>query len=380
MRSRQTVATKITGRRLDSLAPLGPGTKGGPGYLVYGNASGSLWLLPQGKAGRRAAAALYSPQTIRGEILRLAMRTGLPLARITLDRDAVADLSRLVTAVLGVPDVTLAFTAGPPRTAARFTAVAVNVDNRPVAFLKVATGEGASRLAHEVDVLRRLAAVPRLAARVPRVLQRIGWRATVVVVLTAGPPVRGPGRPGGQHTKFLATLAAETRGCTTYRDSATGEALAKELEARHLGFDPPWYELLERTVRRLEGTFGESNLPTALAHGDFVPWNTRRDANGLWVYDWESARENDLPLMDAFHFAFVPSVLTGRPAPQGWVAETAKRHWPTVAGSLAELRLAYLAGASLQYCSGLHPESRPTNPILARARRELEQSLAGRAG
>jgi len=52
-------------------------------------------------------------------------------------------------------------------------------------------------------------------------------------------------------------------------------------------------------------------VQTAIAHGDFTPWNTYLTSKQIMVYDWELA--NRLPLLyDAFHYIFQSGILVKR--------------------------------------------------------------------
>jgi len=43
-------------------------------------------------------------------------------------------------------------------------------------------------------------------------------------------------------------------------------------------------------------------VPCGVAHGDFVPWNTRAADGRLYVFDWESASWEAPNSWDMFHF------------------------------------------------------------------------------
>lgn len=53
------------------------------------------------------------------------------------------------------------------------------------------------------------------------------------------------------------------------------------------------------------------NIPVAIAHGDFTPWNSYITKDKVHVYDWELAAEFPL-LYDAFHYIFQSSILVKR--------------------------------------------------------------------
>jgi hypothetical protein len=115
-------------------------------------------------------------------------------------------------------------------------------------------------------------------------------------------------------------------------------------------------------------------------HRDFVPWNTRRTGGSLWVFDWESARRDDLAALDVFHFGFVTTALMGGAEPADWIAAALRRLWPEGASMMPDLRLAYLADVSWQYARELGPAGyQRDNAILARAWAGIDRHLAGRS-
>jgi len=48
------------------------------------------------------------------------------------------------------------------------------------------------------------------------------------------------------------------------------------------------------------------------SHGDFAPWNISWTDKGLFVYDWEESRDQDLAFSDAFYFVVGKAVHIGR--------------------------------------------------------------------
>ncbi len=75
--------------------------------------------------------------------------------------------------------------------------------------------------------------------------------------------------------------------------------------------------LLDRVIRRLEG-MRINDVPTCIEHGDFAPWNIRRNRNGgLFVLDWEHSRLDGLPWFDALHFQFQMAALVRRKSAEG---------------------------------------------------------------
>lgn len=66
--------------------------------------------------------------------------------------------------------------------------------------------------------------------------------------------------------------------------------------------------LIDRLLALRDELASEPLVPTALAHGDFTPWNMYLGPDRLHVYDWELAER--LPLLhDVFHFIFQSGVM-----------------------------------------------------------------------
>ena len=70
---------------------------------------------------------------------------------------------------------------------------------------------------------------------------------------------------------------------------------------------------LERAVRLAVSKIGDKSLPLGFCHGDFKPWNVRLlSADRLYIFDWEMARDQWLPLWDYFHFLLQTFILIKR--------------------------------------------------------------------
>lgn len=68
------------------------------------------------------------------------------------------------------------------------------------------------------------------------------------------------------------------------------------------------HSVLASSTRSLAGALQlrDAKMPIASQwHGDLVPWNTAREANGqLWCWDWESADADAVAGLDAVHWMF----------------------------------------------------------------------------
>ena len=92
-----------------------------------------------------------------------------------------------------------------------------------------------------------------------------------------------------------------------------------------------WLSRLDLAIRRInESLTGQSVLLVA-AHNDFAPWNVRVQHNVAYVFDWEYAAHEQLPLFDPLHFALMPMALKSEPPVKiiRYMHETLQlcRHW-----------------------------------------------------
>jgi len=119
------------------------------------------------------------------------------------------------------------------------------------------------------------------------------------------------------HFEALAQLAAWTSELSQLTDLPCWGEINDHLDA--LQHQPILNDLPPETVRRiidqllvLRNELAEEQVvTTALAHGDFTPWNMYLGQGRLHIYDWELSQR--LPLLyDVFHFVFQTGVLVKR--------------------------------------------------------------------
>src|SRR5205807_7669369 len=77
--------------------------------------------------------------------------------------------------------------------------------------------------------------------------------------------------------------------------------------------NPRWRQLGERVLERATRDLAAEMIPCGVSHGDFVPWNTRRQDGCLFVFDWESASWDAPLLADIFHFHTQVAIVLGGP-------------------------------------------------------------------
>lgn len=281
---------------LDDLAALGvtPVSRGGQPFGVLKARSNDRWWVIPISGGRPsvAAMAMFQPVSLAAKLgkagvtvaARMAISFGWSSGRVNF-----AALPKLPGRPAGAIGQCAYFTgtAGPHRK----TAIQLMRDDGHILGYAKVSRRSLVRpyLAREAEMLRRVGALGLATANVPAVLGfDPGCETRPTILVTDSRKSIGaasPAVPGVRHRLFLQELAART--------GSVGAGLAFETIAE-LAVDQ---RLPEAWRTRLlaglaaSGPFMEQ-LPVALAHGDFTPWNSVVQEDGLYVFDWEYAAEN----------------------------------------------------------------------------------------
>jgi len=77
--------------------------------------------------------------------------------------------------------------------------------------------------------------------------------------------------------------------------------------------EAPYYRrLLEQGMANTARWLARHPIPFHFCHGDFAPWNLKRDGNKLFIVDWECASDAGPPMWDLCHFIFQTLFLVRR--------------------------------------------------------------------
>jgi hypothetical protein len=274
------------------------------------------WLLPL--AGRRIEAAsvsgLVTPWRYHDRLKRDALlwmarvgRLRLVGDTIVLGRRSKSALELELERVLQVSPIALAMKTGPLGIMRKVTLQVMTPTGDAIGYAKLATSPDARAVVQrEIACLTELSAHPELRDIVPRLLGDFELPGGLVGVLAPGPSRRGPARFGEPHHQFLRTMADATGCRMRFADSE----MWRDMQAKRQALEPvlvePWRERITTALREVEASLGPRELPLATAHRDFGPWNTRlRDDGRLFVFDWDNARREMIPLYDLFTFRFL---------------------------------------------------------------------------
>jgi hypothetical protein len=181
----------------------------------------------------------------------------------------------------------------------------------PNVILKVATSRSArASLSNEATALAALAA-SSLAAQVPKLVSMTDAERS----LTLHQEYR-PRMPAGQRRireaviTFLGGLSGLNAGQRSLGDALT--ALPGDVRMGQSGEIAEACRRLHARLRRLAET--GAMVAVHRSHGDFSPWNCAWTEQGLFVFDWEESREQDLAFGDAFYYIVAPALLVQRNA------------------------------------------------------------------
>lgn len=272
------------------------------------------WLLPVDTARIAAGAlAIHAPyrwgSRAKFSIARGAARVGAARwyrPRLRLAARQRPEVDSWIAEVCGGP-VRLGIARGAAGARPKPSLIVVDGAGRPLAYGKLGADPYRRAALHrEARALTVLAGNERTAKLAPRLL---GERDFAGTYATLQEPL--PGRPGGAsftsaHERFIADLTA-----LPGRRPLNGRAFVRNLQARASGPDLA-------LVARLMSVLGGLQVPGAMTHGDFAPWNLRVEGPFLRAFDWEWWCEDGLPSIDQAHHELQSGFLL-----RGWSVQRA---------------------------------------------------------
>ena len=325
-------------------------------YMAYPGLRKVRWLFPANHHVIRSAGirGLYEPGSWRGRLLRRLIDTSaLRGEKVWLEENALAHLETALAHTLEETEISTAFYVGVPSPYRKVTAQVLTPTGNTLAYAKIATSPLAQEaVGVERRTLLRLSEKESLRDKVPEVLGCFEWQGGTVLLITAGPAAKGPKQLSRVHSSFCEELFFSFREEAVFGESPMWSRMfetwlrlkhgAPHLLPAHIGL----------ALEQLRSELGPVPLPLSLAHGDFVPWNTRLAPQSLFVFDWERATEGVIPLYDAFNFQALQAAVHKRR--NGLPNRRFLRHlldvlWPEGQKYLPWLYLAYLVNVSLLY-------------------------------
>lgn len=335
------------------------GKRGKPSdHLMLRRGNGSPYLvLPQ--ASKRlmySALSMYYPSRWTGRLYRLSLARTLPwrvrlgwIERVDALGAWCPDLGRVLAAVPGAAPENVGVLIGAPGPCSKLTLKLMDADGTTLAYARVARlPEAVEKLRNEQVVLAALAAT-LVGPRAPRLIAQgeLADSGGFFLVESAGPDDTIPHSLGAAHFAFLADLAGDGR----LEWTNTVDQL--EAETQTLRSAPVLGRVTDSALAVLRAKPGPQLRP-CIEHGDFAPWNIRAgEMTDIFVLDWEHARLEGLPWLDALHFCFQTQALVRRRGSRQVLASLLSvfsqpdareyaRQFPMIAGHERSLIVVYL--------------------------------------
>jgi hypothetical protein len=275
-------------------------------FAVLPSLRNARWYVPLGRPSVSSAAFdLYSPARTRARLqrslVRLAVHTRLPVwyrDEICIALRRPPPLEAAVRELFPTLDLRIALSSGAPDGARNRKASAAVIDpgGKVLAFLKLGRSDLARRrLRHEAAALEAMASKGIARGRVPKLLLAADVDGTFV---TAQTPVMGKspssefGRP---HQRFLDSLKVAVP------QPAATISFVREL-AERVGALPTEQAQLTASLDGVAPELDRLQTAPTIIHGDFAPWNLRRQHDEIVAFDWEYAHLEGIPGIDALHY------------------------------------------------------------------------------
>lgn len=284
-------------------------------YVGFKVRAGAWIVVPRSGRIPRDGLAIYNPQKPLGMLIKALVQRGLWLPpSVHFEDGAVTELESMLAPLLGRKSVSCAFYFRSPGLYSKTILLVLDENGGALAYAKLgATPESKAAVAHEGDVLERLARIPALAGHVPRVIARAAWREFPMLLVSVGPSRRMSRRFGDAHRKFLSGLAASTTAFRPLRKSLMWTRMTERFMTCEAQLEPALSNRYGWALGEIERRLGEGRLALCLAHRDFVPWNMQRGETGeLFVFDWELAQDQCVRGWDFFHFHLASGAMRSR--------------------------------------------------------------------
>lgn len=277
--------------------------------------AGAWIVVPYSGRIPRDGLAIYNPQKPLGMLIKALIQHGLWLPpSVHFREDAVTELESMLGRLLGRKSVSCAFYFRSPGLYSKTILLVLDENGGALAYAKLgATPESKAAVAHEGDILERLANMPALAGSVPRVIARTVWRDFPMLLLSVGPSRRIARGFGDGQRKFLSDLCASTAASRPLHKSLMWRRMRERFMACEARLTPALSNRYGWALSEVERRLGEGRLALSLAHRDFVPWNMQRNKAGdLFVFDWELAQDQCVRGWDFFHFHLATQAMRSR--------------------------------------------------------------------
>ena len=297
--------TETTAIAAEVFRQLSGGNKGHEtaSYVAVPGNGAARWLLPTGRPAIGILLASWSPYRLRSRVAWSAVRAATKIgglarapgtAELRVECPRTADWAALGWRAREAP-VPVIYLGTPGSRRKAVVHLVEHATGKCQAVVKIPLTEQA-----KITVLREAEVLEALAAegfeQAPRVLYADAASGVASQTFVEGRSGSRKLNTGTWPLLRSLILPGETASLSSHAQRLSLETVDS---AEDLG-----------VARVLDRLSDDSLLPACWQHGDFAPWNIKRQSDGRCsLVDWEDARRNSLPLQDAFHFLHVQDFL-----------------------------------------------------------------------
>ncbi len=293
-------------------------------YVIFEHAD-KTWFLPSGSLGH--ALALYQPSTLKGKMLKVAVRIGsgnkigekinLKQKKIRL-KDEILDQIEKITGLDRNEFEVAAYQGDTTSWQNEKVTLQVYSGNQIECFLKLTENEKVSKnFSHEIRVLRYLE--EKEIPNVPRML--LDEKINGIHFFAQSTEKRfGQGvklELSNKQLDFLWDINQKTAEKLNYEESEFAYYV-EYVKGQLSVFSDAQQEVLKQGISWVEKRLKEEPYIYSFFHGDFTPWNVYYKDGELKAFDFEYAHFSMPEYMDIFHYITQASML-GKKAEIGGV-------------------------------------------------------------
>lgn len=290
-------------------------------YAVVPGLKDPRWFITLDSCRVSAASyKMYSPlkpaAIAKKHIAKSMARMGIPgwyRDQVWVAQRDKGPMHSLIGDGIGLEDPILSISTGTPGGLRKPTVGVFDVSGSLRAIAKISRNMPPQALIqNEAKILRRLASVPDLTARIPKLLLEKEVGEDLVILQSVLPGRRPIAGITEAHKDFLNGLSSGVAvpasqlepfvSLPTEINSTTGQL----------------HDHLVRVWNSVNEVFADLILTATIVHGDFAPWNLRIKQGLISAFDWEYGYEIGLPLLDEIHHVIQTGYLI-----HGWTVREA---------------------------------------------------------
>ena len=272
-------------------------------YFSFSNSDGKKWIIA--KDHSRTGLCIYQPSSIKGKLVKLTLpilkwsNTLLSSLLVTeCDCILTPEISDVMEGAFECNELTYSYFLGTPGVHQK-TVIQISRNRKILGYCKVTdSNEVYSNFEKEMEILAQLHKNQYDNIPVGLCVKRIMNNKIGVFVQTTSKTEKSITSHvlDQRHLAFIKKLCTDTMHPVNFFKTAIYRDLA--YLNNHYSSHTTLTNLVSYTIKEIESR----HESFCFNHGDFTPWNTYIDNGKLFVFDWEYAETDYLPMLDVFHF------------------------------------------------------------------------------